>query len=183
MRPRLGHHWFMVDFQEMRACELDPAPLRLRASMLLPSTSVLPNLQIIARNCRLQPIAPQSGRRGAVCRGPRCDCRQLYSITIGGARGVECERCHGGTVAKTTKACFSDTLQVTGVVAPRSEILVRPDREACRFRKCWWNRVTLSFRDRFWRVLRRRRASRAAARRRSPSRRLRRALSRRGLRW
>ena len=33
------------------------------------------------------------------------------------------------TVARTTNVCFSDTLQVTGVVVPRNEILVRPDRE------------------------------------------------------
>ena len=33
------------------------------------------------------------------------------------------------TVARTTNVCFTDTLQVTGVVVPRNEILVRPDRE------------------------------------------------------
>jgi len=33
------------------------------------------------------------------------------------------------TVARTTNVCFSDTLQVTGIVVPRNEILVRPDRE------------------------------------------------------
>ena len=33
------------------------------------------------------------------------------------------------TVARTTNICFTDTLQVTGVVVPRNEILVRPDRE------------------------------------------------------
>ncbi len=33
------------------------------------------------------------------------------------------------TVTRTRKICFSDTLQVTGVLGPRSEVLVRPDRE------------------------------------------------------
>jgi multidrug efflux pump subunit AcrA (membrane-fusion protein) len=33
------------------------------------------------------------------------------------------------TVTKTKRACFADTLQVTGVLAPRNEILVRPDRD------------------------------------------------------
>ena len=33
------------------------------------------------------------------------------------------------TVVKTKKMCFVDTLQVTGMVTPRSEILVRPDRD------------------------------------------------------
>ena len=33
------------------------------------------------------------------------------------------------TVARTRNVCFSDTLQVTGVLGPRNEVLVRPDRE------------------------------------------------------
>jgi HlyD family secretion protein len=33
------------------------------------------------------------------------------------------------TVARAANACFSDTLRVTGVVVPRNETLVRPDRE------------------------------------------------------
>jgi HlyD family secretion protein len=33
------------------------------------------------------------------------------------------------TVARTKRVCFTDTLQVTGVLVPRNEILVRPDRE------------------------------------------------------
>jgi multidrug efflux pump subunit AcrA (membrane-fusion protein) len=33
------------------------------------------------------------------------------------------------TVARTRNVCFSDTLQVTGVLVPRNEVLVRPDRE------------------------------------------------------
>ena len=33
------------------------------------------------------------------------------------------------TVVKVKNMCFADTLQVTGVVTPREEILVRPDRE------------------------------------------------------
>jgi HlyD family secretion protein len=33
------------------------------------------------------------------------------------------------TVARTRRVCFTDTLQVTGVLVPRNEILVRPDRE------------------------------------------------------
>ena len=33
------------------------------------------------------------------------------------------------TVTRTRNICFSDTLQVTGVLGPRSEVLVRPDRE------------------------------------------------------
>jgi hypothetical protein len=33
------------------------------------------------------------------------------------------------TVARTRNVCFSDILQVTGVLGPRSEVLVRPDRE------------------------------------------------------
>ncbi|MGE0037117.1 MAG: efflux RND transporter periplasmic adaptor subunit [Xanthobacteraceae bacterium] len=33
------------------------------------------------------------------------------------------------TVAQTRNVCFSDTLQVTGVLVPRNEVLVRPDRE------------------------------------------------------
>src|SRR5882757_1389299 len=33
------------------------------------------------------------------------------------------------TVARTKRECFVDALQVTGVLSPRSEILVRPDRE------------------------------------------------------
>ncbi len=33
------------------------------------------------------------------------------------------------TVIRTKRMCFTDTLQVTGVLTPRNEILVRPDRE------------------------------------------------------
>src|SRR5262249_12796452 len=33
------------------------------------------------------------------------------------------------SVTPSKRMCFSDTLQVTGVVVPRNEILVRPDRE------------------------------------------------------
>jgi HlyD family secretion protein len=33
------------------------------------------------------------------------------------------------TVVQTKRTCFVDTLQVTGVLVPRNEILVRPDRE------------------------------------------------------
>jgi HlyD family secretion protein len=33
------------------------------------------------------------------------------------------------TVAQAKSMCFSDTLQVTGVLVPRNEVLVRPDRE------------------------------------------------------
>jgi HlyD family secretion protein len=33
------------------------------------------------------------------------------------------------TVVKTKNMCFDDSLQVTGIVTPRSEILVRPDRD------------------------------------------------------
>jgi multidrug efflux pump subunit AcrA (membrane-fusion protein) len=33
------------------------------------------------------------------------------------------------TVTATRNVCFSDTLQVTGVLVPRNEVLVRPDRE------------------------------------------------------
>jgi HlyD family secretion protein len=33
------------------------------------------------------------------------------------------------TVMRTKTVCFADTLQVTGVLVPREEILVRPDRE------------------------------------------------------
>jgi HlyD family secretion protein len=33
------------------------------------------------------------------------------------------------SVTPTKRMCFSDTLQVTGVVVPRNEVLVRPDRE------------------------------------------------------
>lgn len=36
------------------------------------------------------------------------------------------------TVAKAKNMCFEDTLQVTGVITPREEILVRPDREGLR---------------------------------------------------
>ena len=50
-------------------------------------------------------------------------------------RGVAAEPATPGdsgravTVTRATTQCFSDTLQVTGVLAPRNEILVRPDRE------------------------------------------------------
>jgi multidrug efflux pump subunit AcrA (membrane-fusion protein) len=33
------------------------------------------------------------------------------------------------TVTRTKKICFSDTIQVTGVLVPRNEVLVRPERE------------------------------------------------------
>lgn len=36
------------------------------------------------------------------------------------------------TVAKAKNMCFEDTLQVTGVITPREEIFVRPDREGLR---------------------------------------------------
>jgi multidrug efflux pump subunit AcrA (membrane-fusion protein) len=45
------------------------------------------------------------------------------------------ERSDGGsvdmavTVVRTKNMCFEDTIQVTGVLTPRNEILVRPDRE------------------------------------------------------
>jgi len=36
------------------------------------------------------------------------------------------------TVVKAKTMCFDETLQVTGVITPRAEILVRPDREGLR---------------------------------------------------
>ena len=36
------------------------------------------------------------------------------------------------TVVKAKNMCFADTLQVTGVVTPKDEILVKPDREGLR---------------------------------------------------
>jgi multidrug efflux pump subunit AcrA (membrane-fusion protein) len=33
------------------------------------------------------------------------------------------------TVAQTKRECFRNTIQVTGVLVPRREIAVRPDRE------------------------------------------------------
>lgn len=36
------------------------------------------------------------------------------------------------TVARAKNMCFADTLQVTGVVTPKDEILVKPDREGLR---------------------------------------------------
>jgi HlyD family secretion protein len=36
---------------------------------------------------------------------------------------------HAVTVAQATRVCFANTTQVTGVLVPRKEILVRPDRE------------------------------------------------------
>ena len=36
------------------------------------------------------------------------------------------------TVVKATKICFSDTIDITGLLAPREEIFVRPDREGMK---------------------------------------------------
>jgi len=36
------------------------------------------------------------------------------------------------TVVKAKNMCFDDTLQVTGVITPREEVLVRPDRDGLR---------------------------------------------------
>jgi multidrug efflux pump subunit AcrA (membrane-fusion protein) len=36
------------------------------------------------------------------------------------------------TVVRAARTCFVDTLQVTGVIVPRYEVLVRPDREGLR---------------------------------------------------
>jgi multidrug efflux pump subunit AcrA (membrane-fusion protein) len=62
----------------------------------------------------------------------------IASVVLAG--GVPAaERSEGGsvdmavTVARTQNKCFVDTLQVTGVLTPRNEILVRPDREGLQF--------------------------------------------------
>jgi HlyD family secretion protein len=54
-----------------------------------------------------------------------------FSLPVSGAEGDS-----GGssselavTVVPAKRMCFADTLQVTGVLAPRNEILVRPERE------------------------------------------------------
>jgi multidrug efflux pump subunit AcrA (membrane-fusion protein) len=58
----------------------------------------------------------------------------VASIVLSGAVSAA-ERSEGSpvemavTVVRTKNACFMDTIQVTGVLAPRNETLVRPDRE------------------------------------------------------
>lgn len=39
------------------------------------------------------------------------------------------------TVVKAKRKCFEDTLQVTGVLVPRNEILVRPDQEGLQIKR------------------------------------------------
>ena len=121
----------MIDFyQDTRPCDFDHGTPRSRASMLLPSTSVLPNLRMHRR-------AIPDWSRSRRSRGEKVLSAVAVAAHVAGYSALLspalAESGAGGdmavTVARTTKVCFSDTLQVTGVVLPRSEILVRPDRE------------------------------------------------------
>jgi HlyD family secretion protein len=98
--------------------------------MLLPSTSVLPNLQINRREIADCNRSRRSRDAGMLFAAALAATVASYIALLSAALAES--NASGDmavTVAKATKACFSDTLQVTGVVAPRSEILVRPDRE------------------------------------------------------
>ena len=121
----------MIEFyQDTCACYLDHATARARASILLPSSSVLPNLRMNRR--AISDWKRPRRRRGAsmlsavvVAATVACNSGQLSAaLAESGAAGDMAV-----TVTRTTNVCFSDTLQVTGVVLPRNEILVRPDRE------------------------------------------------------
>ena len=41
------------------------------------------------------------------------------------------------SVTAAQRNCFTDIVQLTGVVVPRNEILVRPDRKDSRYRRFW----------------------------------------------
>src|SRR4051794_5173322 len=125
----VGPPLVMIEFyQDTCACYLDHGTARTRASILLPSSSVLPNLRM-NRRAISDWIRP---RRGAsmlstvvVAATVACNIGLLSpALAESGDVGDMAV-----TVARTTNVCFSDTLQVTGIVVPRNEILVRPDRE------------------------------------------------------
>ena len=113
----------MIEFyQDTCACYLDHGTARTRASILLPSSSVLPNLQINRR-------AISDWIRTRRSRGARMLSAVVVAATVACNSGLLspafAESGDVGdmavTVARTTNICFSDTLQVTGVVVPRNE--------------------------------------------------------------
>src|SRR4051812_14428598 len=121
----------MIEFyQDTCACCLDHGTPRTRASILLPSSSVRPNLRMNRR-------AISDWKRPRRSRGARMLSAVVIAATVACNSGLLspalAESGDAGdmavTVARTTNVCFSDTLQVTGVVVPRNEVLVRPDRE------------------------------------------------------
>jgi HlyD family secretion protein len=121
----------MVEFyRDPRACYFDHGLARSRATTLLLSLSFPPNPWMNRR-------AIAGWKRPSRNRGARVLSVVAVAATIFGYNStVSPALSESGTisemavtVAKTTNVCFSDTLQVTGVVIPRNEILVRPDRE------------------------------------------------------
>src|SRR3954469_1926762 len=121
----------MIEFyQGTCACYLDHGTARTRASILLPSSSAQPNLRMNRR-------AISDWKRPRRSRGARMLSAVVIAATVACNSGLLspafAESGDVGdmavTVARTTNVCFSDTLQVTGIVVPRNEILVRPDRE------------------------------------------------------
>src|SRR3954447_22489947 len=130
-QARLGHHWSMIEFyQDTCACYLDHGTARTRASILLSSSSLLPSLRMNRR-------AISDWIRTRRSWGARMLSAVIVAATVACNSGLLspalAESGDVGdmavTVARTTNICFSDTLQVTGIVVPRNEILVRPDRE------------------------------------------------------
>jgi multidrug efflux pump subunit AcrA (membrane-fusion protein) len=79
-------------------------------------------------------------RWGLVMMGARRSGRAARTTTIGAWIGIALPMLAAGpamaasadravTVAAAKRMCFTDTLQVTGVIVPRHDVLVRPDRE------------------------------------------------------
>src|SRR3954452_25419813 len=116
----------MIEFyQDTCACYLDHGTARARASILLPFSSVLPNLRINRRAISdwKRPRRSRAARMlSAVAVAATVACNSdLLSPALAKSANVGNMTV---TVARTTNVCFSDTLQVTGVVVPRNEILV-----------------------------------------------------------
>ena len=55
------------------------------------------------------------------------------------------------TVVKARKACFADTIAVTGTIAAQKRLWSGPNGKACRFHWCWSNLETSCRRVRCWR--------------------------------
>jgi multidrug efflux pump subunit AcrA (membrane-fusion protein) len=124
----------MIEFyQDARACYLDHGMARSRASTLLPSSSVLPNLRMNRRAIAgwkwLRPSGGAKLLSAVAVAATVTGCCVLLSPASAAEPDAGAASDMAVTVARTTNVCFADTLQVTGIVAPRNEILVRPDRE------------------------------------------------------
>jgi HlyD family secretion protein len=119
--------------QDARACYLDHETVRSRTSTSILSvshpSSPRINRRMIADWKWLRPSGGAKLLSAVAVAATVTGCCVLLSPASAAEPDAGAASDMAVTVARTTNVCFADTLQVTGIVVPRNEILVRPDRE------------------------------------------------------